>query len=110
VVEVQHPQTPDSVRGSIAGGLFTLPTSLTSGEQHKLAEVTRLMRGNATDHRHDTDARHLFEAAKYGAGYFITHDRRILSRAEAFDQILGPGFSVVNLIDFLNIQSSFAEE
>jgi len=42
------------------------------------------------------------EAAKYG-GYFVTHDRRILTRAARLGEVLPPSLTVVTLADFLTI-------
>jgi hypothetical protein len=53
------------------------------------------------------DADHLFEAVKYG-GYFITHDRRILTRAGRLGEIVPPSLTVVTLVDFLAIFDDYA--
>jgi hypothetical protein len=60
------------------------------------------MRGSARPGKHDADARHLFEAGKY-CSYFITHDERILKRADGFDQFIPPSLTVVTLAHFLKI-------
>jgi predicted nucleic acid-binding protein len=40
-----------------------------------------LIQGNAESGRHDKDAFHLVESAKYGGRFFITKDRRLLKKA-----------------------------
>ncbi len=60
------------------------------------------MQGNAKPGKHEADADHLFEAAKYG-GFFITEDDRVLERAGRLSDVLPPSLTVVTLSDFLSI-------
>ena len=48
-----------------------------SGDQRRLAEVKRIMQGNAKPPKHHADATHLYDAALWQAAYFVTCDRRI---------------------------------
>jgi ribosome biogenesis protein Tsr3 len=53
---------------------------LTAGEVRKLREIEAILAGNGKIENIVQDARHIFEAQKYGS-YFITTDSRILDRA-----------------------------
>jgi hypothetical protein len=57
------------------------------------------LRGNAKPGKHEVDADHLFQAAKYSR-YFITHDDRIIKRAGRLGEVLPPSLTVVTLADF----------
>jgi hypothetical protein len=74
--EIQNPRTPGHVQAAALPQIFSYGVEPNDSERARYREVRDILRGNATDDRHDADARHVVEAAKYG-GYFITHDRRI---------------------------------
>lgn len=53
---------------------------LTAPERQKHPQVLELIQSNAKPGRHDKDAFHLVESAKYGK-HFITKDGRLLKKA-----------------------------
>lgn len=101
-VEILNPQTPQAVRDATMGAIFTLPVGLTAEERRQRAEIKAVLKGNALSDKHDADADHLAEAAKYGT-YFITHDDRVLKLSGRLRDALGPALRVVTLADFLAI-------
>jgi hypothetical protein len=107
--EIQHPHTPAQVQDAALPQLFTIAVGLNSEEQRRKRIIEQELRGNAEPGKHEADADHLFEAAKY-CGYFITHDRRILTRAGRLRDVLPPSLTVVTLDDFIAIFDDFAAE
>jgi hypothetical protein len=80
--EVDHPNTPAWVKAKAAGLIYTTSVMLTSGESSRLNRIQAILAGNGKPENVADDARHVFEAQKYGS-YFITTDERLLKRAEA---------------------------
>lgn len=80
--EIDHPNTPAEVKAEAAAMIFTIPTSLTNGERKRHANIHAILTGNGKPEKYLADATHLFEAGKYGGGYFITTDQRILDRRD----------------------------
>jgi len=109
-VEIQNPKTPQAVRGAMTGAIFTLSVGLTADEQRTRATIKAELQGNAQSGKHAADADHLAEAAKYGGGYFITHDERLLKRSGRLRDVLGPTLQVVTLAEFLAIYDRFAND
>jgi hypothetical protein len=105
--EIQNPRTPVHVQEAALPKLFTIPVGLNSDEQRRKRIIEQEFQGKARPGKHMADADHLFEAAKYG-GYFITHDRRILTRAGRLGEVLPPSLTVVTLVDFLAIFDEYA--
>ena len=99
--EVLDLKTPEQKKASLPP-IFTLPVGLNSEEARELAVIKKALRGNAKSDRHDADADHLFEAAKY-AGYFITHDERILKKSGTLADVLPPSLTVLPLEEFMRI-------
>lgn len=83
--EIDHPNTPMWVKEKALSMVFTMEVQLNPGEQRRLVTLQHLLRGNAQSEKHKDDARHLFEASKYG-GYFVTTDHRILKMADEIFQ------------------------
>jgi hypothetical protein len=106
--EVQHPNTPGDVKSAILPEIFSLPVGRTAGEEDTLRTVLSLLQGNAVPGKHDADARHLCEAGKYGGGYFITHDGRMLKKRDELRPLLGPALCIVTLSEFLDIYDDFS--
>ena len=100
-VEIANPNTPAHVQDA-APKIFTIDVGLNTAEQRRKRIIEAELQGNAKPGKHAADADHLFEAAKYG-GYFITHDKRILDRADWLGEVLPPSLHVVTLADFLAI-------
>lgn len=78
--EIEHPNTPAWVKGEASNLIYTISVSLTGGETKKLQEIGIILAGNGKAENILQDARHIFEAQKYGS-YFVTTDSRILNRA-----------------------------
>lgn len=100
--EVSNPKTPAHVQDAALPKIFTIGVALNSDEERRKRIILAELQGNAKPGKHEADAEHLFEAAKYG-GYFITHDRRILTHAGRLGEVLPPTLTVVTLSDFLTI-------
>ncbi|MCH8322534.1 MAG: type II toxin-antitoxin system VapC family toxin [Proteobacteria bacterium] len=99
--EIEHPNTPSYIRDRAANFLYTVPVNLVGHEREFLAKITKIIQGNAKSGRHERDAYHLFECDKYGGGYFLTQDSRLLRKA---DEIGGSGLIellVISPRDFL---------
>ena len=106
--EAQHPNTPDSVRTIISDQIFSLPVENNRDERQLFNRIRAILRGNAASGRHDNDARHVFEAAKYGGGYFITHDGRInQTKRQELETVLPPSLRIVTLTAFLAIYDRY---
>lgn len=80
--ELDHPNTPEDIRQLSMGFSYTCESELTQDEIKKRNEIRVLIQGNALPGRHKNDADHLFELFKYGGGYFVTTDNRLLSHSE----------------------------
>lgn len=105
--EIGDPRTPATVRTAGMLQIFTYRVGQTAAEIDLFQRVRAILRGNAAAGKHDADARHVVEAAKYG-GYFITHDRRINhSKREAVQAALPPSLTIVTLSDFLAIYDKY---
>ena len=100
--EILDPRTPAHIQEAALPQIFSYSVGLNSDEQRRHRIITQELQGNAKPGKHEADADHLFEAAKYG-GFFITHDARILTRAGRLGEALPPSLAVVTLADFLAI-------
>ncbi len=106
--EASHPHTPANVQAAMLPEIYTLPVSRTVEEQATLGRIRAVLMGNAQTRKHDDDAEHLFEASKYGGGYFITHDRRMLNKRDELRPLIGPTLAIVTLEEFLAAYDRFA--
>lgn len=104
--EIDHPSTPVDVKRRASALVFTVPVSPTAREMALHAKVRDVIRGNAASGKHDRDAYHLVEAAKYG-GYFITRDMRLLGKQRELDEIPGMSLRVVTPTEFLEIYREY---
>jgi hypothetical protein len=104
--ELHRTGTPALKLSAANDMIFTIKTDLTTDEQRRRQVIKTALQGNAKPGKHDADAEHLAEAAKYG-GYFVTHDERILERSPALRDALGPALQVVTLADLLAIYDGF---
>lgn len=77
--EIDHPNTPSDVKQLARDLIFTLDVQLTKEELDRKEDIRSLVRGNAKAGKHENDADHLFDLSRYGGGYFITTDSRLLS-------------------------------
>lgn len=102
--EIEHPNTPNWVKRKAQNLIYTIDVSLTSNEIIKLREIETILAGNGKIENILQDARHVFEAQKYGS-YFITTDSLILNRAT----VLRSAFGVIILrpSEFLSLVNQF---
>lgn len=98
--ELEHPNTPQEIKRKASDMIYTLATALTSNELKIRAKLLALIQGNAKLGEHNRDVLHLFEAHKYGGGYFITKDRRMLKRRTEI-QLLLTSLQVVSPSKFM---------
>jgi len=102
--EIQHPNTPAVVREIVLEQIYSLPVEPNDAERRQFTRIHAILQGNAAPGKHAADARHVFEAAKYGGDYFITHDRRInQTKRRELQVVLPPSLRIVTLIEFLAI-------
>lgn len=92
--EVDHPNTPAWVKRQAASLIYSSNVSLTPNEMTLLQKIHDVLSGQGKPENVEQDARHIFEAQKYGS-YFVTTDDRILKRAGEIEilcsvQILRP--------------------
>jgi predicted nucleic acid-binding protein len=106
--EIRSIRTPKRIRAAMLDQIFTEPVALTIDEEDKLKIARGLLRGNALSDKHDADADHIFEAVKYGARYFITHDNRILKNQDNFRKMFGTQIAFVDLPEFITIYDDFS--
>ncbi len=78
--EIDHPNTPADVKSEALAMIFTIPTMLTTDEVNRQTKIHEVLTGNGKPEKYAADADHVFEAGKYGGGYFITTDQRILDK------------------------------
>ena len=78
--EIDHPNTPAWVKREALNLIYTIPVHLTDSELKKLREIEAILAGNGKVENILQDAKHVFDAQKYGS-YFVTTDSRILDRA-----------------------------
>ena len=77
--EVDHPNTPEDVKREASSMIYTIETELVLDEKQQKAKIHGILTGNGKPEKYAADAKHVFEAGKYG-GYFITTDNRILDK------------------------------
>ncbi|MBW1644399.1 MAG: hypothetical protein JRJ76_16345 [Deltaproteobacteria bacterium] len=68
--EIDHPNTPDWVKRQALNLIYTIPVHLTDSELRKLREIEAILAGNGKVENILHDAKHVFEAQKYGSNYF----------------------------------------
>lgn len=102
--ENKHPNTPEDIKRLTRGLIYTEPVPLTTSEKVQLEKVQDILRGNAKSGKHNADALHIVESAKYG-GYFITNDKRILKKRQALPPTLD--VVIVSPKEFLNLYLEF---
>ncbi|HRL77662.1 MAG TPA: hypothetical protein PLC86_18385 [Candidatus Accumulibacter phosphatis] len=86
--EIDHPNTPAWVKTQAAQLVYSIDMRLTSNENQLLRDVEMTIAGNGKIENIAQDAQHVFEAQKCG-GYFVTTDKRILSRAADLEKLCG---------------------
>ena len=99
--EIEHPNTPKSVKSLAEERIFTLSLALTPDELRLKHAIWKLLTGNGNPEQMKQDAEHVFEASKYGS-YFITTDKRILKKREKIYE-LGVQCLILRPSEFLQI-------
>ncbi|MBI1397990.1 MAG: hypothetical protein GC151_18605 [Betaproteobacteria bacterium] len=87
--EIEHPNTPADVKAEARDMTYTIAAPLTPAEIEQRALVRQVMTGEGNPDQYEADADHIFEAGKYGGGYFVTTDPRILGRKAELDALSG---------------------
>lgn len=105
--EIDHPNTPASVKLEALNLIYTLPVQLNEGEVRILRGIETILAGNGKIENITQDARHVFEAQKYGS-YFITTDSRILDRADKLRSAFN--VTIVKPSEFLSIVKQHQEK
>lgn len=109
--ETAHPNTPTEISHTMSAQIFTLDVEKNADEERELATIEAILQGNAISGKHAADAEHLFEATKYGGGYFITHDARMLRQKRAeLDAVLPPSLWIVTLDEYLATYDEFVSK
>ena len=105
--EIAHAHTPADVKVRARDLIFSEQVQLTEGEKDLHRRVRELIRGNAKAGKHDADAFHLVESSKYGAGYFLTNDKRLLRKGGEIGDLLN--MEIVTPTEFLEILKMFEQ-
>ena len=84
--EIEHPKTPMWVKQKALELIYTVEVGLNEYEKRLLAEIGRVLVRNGKSRNHKNDAKHIFEAQKYGA-HFITTDDRVLRKASQLQNL-----------------------
>ncbi|MHB8882633.1 MAG: hypothetical protein ACYC69_14140 [Thermodesulfovibrionales bacterium] len=86
--EIEHPNTPQSIKKAAVGMIYTIEGALTPEEKRRKSAIHATLTGNGKPETYAADAAHVFEAGKYG-GYFITTDDRILKKRKELQDLSG---------------------
>jgi hypothetical protein len=84
--ELEHPSTPRKVYLRSIQLPFTYDTGL--GSRARQEVVRRILRGNASSDKHRADADHVYDAACWLAGYFVTCDERFHRKSAELASVL----------------------
>jgi hypothetical protein len=63
--EIEHPNTPEDVKRRAIALIYTEPVQLTPQELALHQKIRNILRGKAKPGKHDRDAYHVVESAKY---------------------------------------------
>jgi hypothetical protein len=105
--EVQHPNTPASVKAAVLPQIFNLQPALNTSQQNVRHRVAMILQGNAVPGAHAADASHLSEAAETGCTYFVTHDKRIIDKRGELAAVLPPTLHIVTLAEFFDVLDAY---
>lgn len=103
--EIDHPNTPDWVKREAINLIRTNQTGLTPNEIQEKAKILSILAGNGKPEKMVADANHVFEASKYGGGYFVTTDRRILNKRVQLKKVCSA--IIVKPSEFLKILATY---
>lgn len=105
--EIEHPNTPSWVKKEAGGLIFTLNLLLTLEENALLRNIEKALAGNGKHKNIIQDARHVFEAQKYGS-YFVTTDYRLLKKTHEIQKLCG--VKILLPSEFLAIVQHYSQE
>ena len=105
--EIAHPNTPADVKKRAQRLIYSVPVQLTQGEKELHQKVREIVQGNSKAGKHDADAFHLVESQKYGAGHFLTNDKRLLKKKAAIGNLLN--MEIVTPTEFLAVLKKFEQ-
>jgi len=103
--EIEHPNTPADVKAEAADMTFTNKPSLNPEEVGRQAEIHRVLTGNGKPEKYAADAQHISEAGRYGGGYFVTTDERILAKKSELLKLSGA--IILKPSEWLRVYESF---
>jgi len=86
--ELEDPNTPESVHKASQNFNYSIKVQLTEREKEHYATLLAEVVGDSEPKNIARDLFHVFEAAKYGGGHFITYDKRLLKRADSIAALL----------------------
>jgi len=89
VKELEHPNVPREIKREADSHIRSMKVELTEGEKAQKQRILETLTGNGKPENMVQDAEHLFEAQKYGGGYFVTVDKGILRKAEDIRALCG---------------------
>lgn len=84
--EIEHPNTPQAVKGLANDMNRTRLVGLTNLERERLQDIKSAFIGSGRPEKYEADAQHIFEAGKWAA-YFVTTDERILKRRDVLETL-----------------------
>ena len=105
--EREHPNTPAWVKKQGQSLVDTIEVGMTPYERELLRDVHAILTGNGRSETFAQDARHVFEAQKYG-GYFVTTDKRIIDKAQELQHRCG--VEILLPSQFLKLVEQFLSE
>lgn len=97
--ELKEPNTPESVRKSSQNFNYSIEVQLTEREKEQYGRLLAEIVGDSEPKNIARDLFHVFEAAKYGGGHFVTLDKCLLKRGDSIAALLN--IEVLTPEDFL---------
>ncbi len=105
--QVQHPHTPDDVKGAVLPQIFNLRAGLNTSQQDTRRRILAVLQGNARAETHAADASHLAEAVETGCAFFIARDKRFFKKRDELRKVLPPSLNIVTLDEFFEILDDY---
>ena len=86
--ELEDPNTPELVRKASQNFNYSIEVRLTEREKEQYGRLLAEIVGDSEPKNIERDLFHVFEAAKYGGGHFVTLDKRLLKRGDSIAALL----------------------
>lgn len=86
--ELEDPNTPEPVRKASQNFIYSIEVQLTEREMDRYDKLLGDVAGESEPKNIARDLFHVVEAAKYGGGYFVTLDKRLLKRGDSIAAVL----------------------